>query len=405
MAAKQKHRTAGNSYNLRRKVEIPIELQLNNDNTFLNEFAFQPEPGQSSKSRSDTDTHSNTSIDLEIGTLLSQESEDSVDESPVHVQTKKCKKSDRPSRFKNLRSREVTAGSKPDQTLINERILSQLDAIGKRLTAIEQSSASAARPKAKKVTVRDTASSSLNGSFSEGDSAKKLPELHTLRHDRSVQDQVEARIRQLSNNDVKGTDPKYKSQRDGATDVFVKERVKWPHEFVLAGSTKDRITYNQLNITQWMSGFCRILRDENCQKIRDHMLDYLIALLDDSNDFSWQAAKASHAVLLCRMEQGEVTGWSDTEKIDRIRRANAQRHVVSTQASNSSQKFRKNQSGQKASKSMPCVYYNDNSCNFQKHHETKGVFYRHICSTCFAQDGKVSAHTALDCKTKNSKND
>ena len=159
MAAKQKHRTAGNSYNLRRKVEIPIELQLNNDNAFLNEFASQPEPGQSSKSRSDTD--SNTSIDLEIGTLLSQESEDSVDESPVHVQTKKFKKSDRPSRFKNSRSREVMAGSQLDQTLINERILSQLDAIGKRLTAIEQSSASAARPKAKKVTVTGTASSSL----------------------------------------------------------------------------------------------------------------------------------------------------------------------------------------------------------------------------------------------------
>ena len=43
MAAKQKHRTAGNSYNLRRKVEIPIELQLNNVNAFLNEFGSQPE--------------------------------------------------------------------------------------------------------------------------------------------------------------------------------------------------------------------------------------------------------------------------------------------------------------------------------------------------------------------------
>ena len=89
MAAKQKHRTVGNSYNLCRKVEIPIELQLNKDNAFLNEFGSQPEPGQSSKSRSDTNTDSNTSIDLEIGTLLSQESEDSIDESPVHVQTKK----------------------------------------------------------------------------------------------------------------------------------------------------------------------------------------------------------------------------------------------------------------------------------------------------------------------------
>ena len=49
----------------------------------------------------------------------------------------------------------------------------------------------------------------------------------------------------------------------GSMDISVKERVKWPHEFALAGSTKNRITYNQLNITQWMSGFCRILRDES----------------------------------------------------------------------------------------------------------------------------------------------
>ena len=69
-----------------------------------------------------------------------------------------------------------------------------------------------------------------------------------------------------------------------------------------------------------MAGFCRILRDENCQKTKDHMIDYLTALLDDSNDYSWQAAKASHAVLLCHVEKGEVTSWSDTEKIDWIRR-------------------------------------------------------------------------------------
>ena len=60
---------------------------------------------------------------------------------------------------------------------------------------------------------------------------------------------------------------------------------------------------------------------------------------------------------------------------------------------------------QKSVKSMPCVYYNDNSCNFNKNHETKGVFYRRICSSCFAQDGKVNAHSALDCKQKRAKNE
>ena len=46
MAAKQKHRMAGNPYNLRKKVEIPVQIQLENDSAFLNEFASQPIPGQ-----------------------------------------------------------------------------------------------------------------------------------------------------------------------------------------------------------------------------------------------------------------------------------------------------------------------------------------------------------------------
>ena len=213
--------------------------------------------------------------------------------------------------------------------------MSQLDAIGKRLTVIESKSASPAKPKAKKLTKKKrTASSSLKPSSVE--EASNVPSLHTLRNDRSIQDQIQDRLRELSGIDKRGTDKKIKSQR---VDIFVKERVKWPHEYVLAGNTKDRITYNQLNITQWMAGFCRIMKEESCQTTKNHMLDYLIALLDDSNDFSWQAAKASHAVLLCRMEQGEVISWSETEKIDRIRRANAQRHVVQTQANSASQKF------------------------------------------------------------------
>ena len=61
------------------------------------------------------------------------------------------------------------------------------------------------------------------------------------------------------------------------------------------------------------------------------MLDYLISLLDDSNDFSLNSGKACHAVLLCHMEQGEIKDYTQTDLIDRIRRAHAQRHVPSTQ--------------------------------------------------------------------------
>ena len=114
---------------------------------------------------------------------------------------------------------------------------------------------------------------------------------------------------------------KIKSQRGGTVDVFVKNRVKWPHEHVLAGSQKERVSYDQLTMGQWMAGFCRTMRDENCIQNKDAMLDYLISLLDDSNDFSWSSAKACHAVLLCRMEQGEIKDYTQIDLIDRIRRA------------------------------------------------------------------------------------
>ena len=65
-----------------------------------------------------------------------------------------------------------------------------------------------------------------------------------------------------------------------------------------------------------MAGYCRILREEQEPQVRGHMLDYLIALMEDAHDFSWDAARASHAVLLCRMEQGEVKNYTETEKLD-----------------------------------------------------------------------------------------
>ena len=76
-----------------------------------------------------------------------------------------------------------------------------------------------------------------------------------------------------------------------------------------------------------MGGFCRIMRDENLDNQRG-MLDYLISLLDDANDFSWDAAKASHAVLVCRMEQGKIKDYTQTNNIDRIK--SAQRHLPYT---------------------------------------------------------------------------
>ena len=60
------------------------------------------------------------------------------------------------------------------------------------------------------------------------------------------------------------------------------------------------------------------------------MLSYLGDLMEDATDFSWQGAKAAHAILFCEMECGVLT-WEDSERIDCIRRVHAQKHVMGSE--------------------------------------------------------------------------
>ena len=43
-------------------------------------------------------------------------------------------------------------------------------------------------------------------------------------------------------------------------------------------------------------------------------------------------------------------------------------------------------------------HYNKNSCMRKATHETKGVLYRHICSSCWSKDGNQFAHAQSDCR-------
>ena len=151
-----------------------------------------------------------------------------------------------------------------------------------------------------------------------------------------------------------------------------------PPEYVLVGNNKERVTYDQLTMGQWVAGFCRTMRDESDKNCKEAMLTYLISLLDDANDFSWSAARACHTVLLCRMKQGEIKDFTQTEAIDRVRRAHAQRHVSQSSQNQSKNAFKR----EKNSKSMPCQFFNQGTCMHTSTHETRGVLYHHICSSC-----------------------
>ena len=69
-----------------------------------------------------------------------------------------------------------------------------------------------------------------------------------------------------------------------------------------------------------MAGFCWIMRDEENLQTRGHMLDYLIASLDDSNDFFGRQRKLamqycyvewSKVKLLAGLKQTKTTGFEE----------------------------------------------------------------------------------------------
>ena len=134
-----------------------------------------------------------------------------------------------------------------------------------------------------------------------------------------MQIQVEERIRQLSAIDNKGNDSKLKSQRGWRNvDVYIEQHV---------------------------SGLLSIYWLETPKK--DQMLNYLIALLNDT----------FHGSLLCRMNQGKISDGSETDNIDRVRHIAAYDPVVNGQKSKTN-----SYSSKKSAKYRPYVYYNDKGC-------------------------------------------
>ena len=363
-------------------VHVPIHIQSAGDTDFLSMLQNQ---------QASTDDSSDSISDGE-------QNEEVVVGQPGTEQTVSSKNTGNMSDSLNAAGGSVLGGS--TQQVINLQILQQLGNIGKRLDAIEKKGKNKTTDPAK-IKGNSAKNSAIDTPVTlpaQQSLVSPLPNLQSLRSDALIQAQVDQRLRDLVDENKSGT--KIKSLRGGTVEVVVPNRVKWPQEYVLSGSKKERVQYDNLSITQWMTGFCRIMKEEIHSENKEHMLDYLIQLLEDANDFSWDAAKASHAVLLCRMEQGDVKNYMQVDKIDRIRRANAQRHVVNSN-SNVTQNAKMYQKNMKVT---PCIYFNKGTCTHMKSHETKGTTYKHVCAACYMASGRTFPHPETECRNKNKRN-
>ena len=270
----------------------------------------------------------------------------------------------------------------------NKLILQELKSLSGRMAAVEEKVNKHELTSIKNSPVSSASSQQPEDDDSNDDVDLILPSIQSLKQSRSMQQQVDARIQQLQQLNEQG---KFKSKRGGGETIWVKREVPWPQHFVLGGTNKNRLTYDALSMSQWVSGFAQIIREETNQTTRNNMLDYLADLMEDSHDFGWSSAKGSHAVLLCKMEDNKID-WSETHKIDRVRRVHAQRSSQNHQVKSRASKH-----------PITCKYFQKGSCHQKADHEVNCQMYLHVCQNCY-QQGKSYPHPAKDCRTR-SKNE
>ena len=108
-----------------------------------------------------------------------------------------------------------------------------------------------------------------------------VPSIEFLSGKESIQCEVEKRLAELRTLNDTASKGRGKFQRGGPGDIFVKKSGVWPQNFILTGSQKTRPSYDDLSITQWVSGFVRCIQEEKSEQSRSAMLNYLANLMED----------------------------------------------------------------------------------------------------------------------------
>ena len=132
-----------------------------------------------------------------------------------------------------------------------------------------------------------------------------IPSINVLKENSVIQKQVDDRLNDYQGSQAVAQTGKLRSQRGGNNNVPIKKLAPWPQNYILTGPTKGRPTYDQLNQTQWVTGCLKAAMDLP-QPDRDFKLEYLICLMEDASDFSFESAKACHAVVLTTYELGKL---------------------------------------------------------------------------------------------------
>ena len=90
----------------------------------------------------------------------------------------------------------------------------------------------------------------------------------------------------------------------------VVRKVDWPHYHVFRAGSAKSVKYDDLSLSEFVFGYCcqvlELLGKEGASSKISRRLEHLRDLMEDTSDFSFDQAKAYHAIVLNRFEQARV---------------------------------------------------------------------------------------------------
>ena len=180
--------------------------------------------------------------------------------------------------------------------------------------------------------------------------------------------------------------------------------VVWPQDCAFVGHQRTRLTYEQLNQSQFVLGFLRSVQEENNTLIHSNMIEYLTDLFQDVCDMGWQPAKGAHLVVMSKMEDGLVT-WADFKKVSKIRKTYVRSSVGASNTNNPDQHTGSvPRKGFRKSSTIPCKEFNEGRCTKTFGHDVDLITHKHICAFCLYTFNKQYNHAEANCNKKRLKN-
>jgi hypothetical protein len=187
-------------------------------------------------------------------------------------------------------------------------------------------------------------------------------------------------------------------------DLAPKVKTAWPQDYILGSGTNFKVYYQDLSIFEWVNSYIAIVQNECNPQIARLMMSHLRTLMEDVVYHGWEAVKRAHMTILTCLESGEFTWFDELQMAEERRSALNRVATVKDNFTNSGYsrnmgqgqgrgqgKSFSNRAGGVMGKKLvkPCVYFNNNSCSKRGDHEETNVFYKHVCSHCFAADHSV----------------